>query len=57
MTSIVFAIKTIYSNKFKLFPAYVKFSFNFQHFEKKDEPHSARLSKIIDHERRRFLNV
>ena len=37
--------------------AFVKFTFNFQYFEKYDEPHSACLSEIIDHERRPYLNV
>ena len=41
----------------RLSAAFVKFKFNFQYFEKCDEPHSAFFPEIIDHERRPYLNV
>ena len=41
----------------QLSPASVKFIFNFQYFEKKDEPHSACFSEIIDCELRRYLII
>ena len=37
--------------------ASLKFTLNFQRFEKKDEPHSGCLSVIIDREGRCYLNV
>ena len=36
---------------------FIKFKFNFEHFEKKDEPHSLCISEIIDGERRAYVNV
>ena len=60
MTSILFVTNKIYSNQFKrnfvtntnlLFRfslASVKFKFNFQHFEKTDEPHGGSFLEIKD---------
>ena len=36
----------------QLFIAFLKFLFNFEHFQKKDEPHSLCISEIIDGQRR-----
>ena len=41
----------------KVFAAFLKSALNFQHFQRKDEPHSLRISGIIDSERRVYLNV
>ena len=39
------------------FTAFLKFTFNFEHFGKKDERHSLWFSEIIDGERRGYVNV
>ena len=36
----------------KFFFAFWKFSFNFQHFQKEDDPHSWYIFKIMDSEKR-----
>ena len=36
----------------KLFCAFFEFVLNFEHFQKKDDPHSLCISEINDHERR-----
>ena len=43
-----------FSPIFTLFP---KSAFNFDHFEKKDEPHSLCFCEIIDGERHAYVNV
>ena len=62
MTSILFVIEIIYRNQFKcnylrkqkafpqLFAGFLKSTSKFQHFEKKDEPHSCCNSEIRDYE-------
>ena len=54
-------IKIQLSKKLKVFPEllteFLKSSFNFDHFEKKDESHSLCISKIIDGETRTYVNV
>ena len=69
MTSIPAAIWRIYSNNFKrhylknktlfqhFFIAFHKCAWNLEHFQKKDEYPSLIISKIIDAERRGYLNV
>ena len=37
--------------------AFLKSIFNFEHFSKKDEPHSRCISEIKVCEKRRYLNV
>ena len=39
------------------FIAFLKFAWNLKYFEKKDESRSLIISKIIDAERRGYLNV
>ena len=41
----------------QLFIAFLKFLFNFEHFQKKDEPHSLCISEIIDGERRVYIKI
>ena len=36
----------------ELFGAFFEFVLNFEHFQKKDDPHSLCISEITDHERR-----
>ena len=36
----------------ELFCAFFEFVLNFEHFQKKDDPHSLCISEITDHERR-----
>ena len=36
---------------------FLKSTFNFEYFEKKDESHSLRLSEIIDFQIRAYVNV
>ena len=43
--------KTKVKNFFSFFSAYLKFSLNFEHFLKKDQPHSWCISEITDPER------
>ena len=40
-----------------LFIAFLKYAWNLEHFEKKDEYPSLIISEIIDAERRGYLNV
>ena len=40
-----------------LFIAFLKYAWNLEHFEKKDEYSSQVISEIIDAERRGYLNV
>ena len=42
---------------FQLFTAFLKSTFNFEQYEKKDESHSLCISKIIDGERLAYVNV
>ena len=39
------------------FTAFLKSTFNFEHFETKDEPHSLCTSEILDRERPAYVNV
>ena len=39
--------QNIFSGFFSLF---FEYAFNFEHFQKKDDPHSLCISEIIDHE-------
>ena len=39
------------------FTVFLKSTFNFEHFEKKDEPHSLCISEIIGDERHSYVNV
>ena len=39
------------------FTAFLKSTFNFEHFEKKDQPHSLCIFEMIDAERRAYVNV
>ena len=41
----------------QLFTAFLKSTFNFKHFEKKDESQNFRLSEIKDYEIRAYVNV
>ena len=36
----------------EFFSSFFKFALNFEHFQKKDDPHSLCISEITDHERR-----
>ena len=53
--------QTLLSQKQKTFSgffiAFVKYAWNLEHFEKKDEYSSLIISEIIDAERRGYLNV
>ena len=68
MTSILAAISRVYRNNFKrhylrkkdffwFFIAFFKCAWNLEHFQKNDEYDSLIISKIIDAERRGYLNV
>ena len=54
-------VQTPFSQKEKtlswFFIAFLKFAWNLEHFEKKDEYSSLIISEIIDAERRGYLNV
>ena len=54
-------VQTPFSQKQKIvswfFIAFLKFAWNLEHFEKKDEYSSLIISEIIDAERRSYLNV
>ena len=39
------------------FSAFFESALNFEHFQKKDDPHSLCISEITDHERRASINV
>ena len=41
----------------QFFIAFLKCTLNFEHFEKKNEPHSLSISEVIDSERRAYLNA
>ena len=41
----------------QFFTAYLKSTFNFEHFENKDEPHNVCIFKIIDGERHGYVIV
>ena len=41
----------------EIFPSFLKYALNLEHFEKKDEYSSLFISKLIDSERRDYLNV
>ena len=41
----------------EVFTAFLKSTFNFEHFEKNFESHSLCISEIIDGERRAYANV
>ena len=41
----------------RFFIAFLKYAWNLEHFQKKDEHSSLIISKIIDAERRHYLNV
>ena len=41
----------------EIFPSFPKYASNLEHFEKKDEYSSLVISKLIDSERRDYLNV
>ena len=69
MTSIATAICRIFRNNFKrhclrnkrlfldFFIAFLKWAWNLEHFQKKDEYPSLIISEIIDAERRSYLDV
>ena len=40
----------------QIFPAFLKYASNLEHFEKKDEDPSLVISKVIDSERGGYLN-
>ena len=40
-----------------IFIAFLEFTLNFEHFEKKFEPHRLSISEIINSERRGYLNI
>ena len=39
------------------FIAFLESTLNFEHLEKKNEPHGSSISKVIDSERRTYLNA
>ena len=63
MPSILYLIETIYYNIFgynylrnekifsQFFVAFLKSRFNFEHFEKKDEPHRVSIFELTDSQR------
>ena len=65
MTSTPAPIFRIFGNNFKrhyltlsgFFIAFLKYSWNLEHFQKKDDYPSLIISEIIDAERRGYLNV
>ena len=40
------------NNFSEFFSPFFEFALNFEHFQKKDDPHSLCISEITDHERR-----
>ena len=46
--------KNIFS---EFFLPFFESALNYEHFQKKDDPHSLCISEIIDHERRAYINV
>ena len=40
----------------ELFSKFLKFTWNFKHFEEKDEPHSWFISEVVDCKKRLYLN-
>ena len=42
---------------YHFFTAFLKLTFNFEHLEKKDEPHSLCICEIIDGKKRAYVNV
>ena len=45
------------SEKLKPFSGFLEYTLNFEHFEKKDEPHSSSIYEVTDSERRAYLNA
>ena len=45
------------NNFSQFFSAFSESALNFEHFQKKDDPHSLCISEITDHERRAYINV
>ena len=41
----------------RFFIAFLKSTLNFEHFEKKNEPHSSSISEVVDSERHGYLNT
>ena len=41
----------------QFFIAFLESTLNFEHFEKKDEPHSSSIYEVTDSERRAYLNA
>ena len=41
----------------QFFSAFFKSALNFEHFQKKDHPHSLCIAEITDHEKRAKINV
>ena len=41
----------------QFFVAFFESALNFEHFEKKSEPHSSSISEVIDFQRRVYLNA
>ena len=41
----------------QFFSAYLKSTFSFEHYDKKDELHSSCISEVIDFEKRCYVNV
>ena len=41
----------------QFFIAFLESTSNFEHFEKKDEPHSSSIYEVTDSERRAYLNA
>ena len=41
----------------RFFIAFLESTLNFEHFEKKDEPHSSSIYEVTDSERRAYLNA
>ena len=41
----------------QFFTAFLKFTFNFEHLEKKDEPHNLCISEVIDGKKRVYEYV
>ena len=41
----------------EFFIAFLESTLNFEHFEKKDEPHSSSIYEVTDSERRAYLNA
>ena len=46
-----------YNTGFHIFITFLESAINFEHFEKKNERHSSSISKVIDSQRRVFLNA